>query len=71
MARSTYIYLVSWKEPGHPSHGQVMAGFTVKYEAEYWATDLSGHPLERMQLSRMRDGIGYPKDKEDIPWSTT
>ena len=71
MARSHYIYLVCWKEPGQPSHEKVMAGFTVKYEAQHWATNLSGHPLERLQLSRMRDGTCYPKAKEDIPWDTT
>ena len=67
MARSHYIYLVRWKEPGQSANDNVMAGFTVKYEAHQWAK-LCGHPLEKLRFSRMRDGLGYEKAPEDIPW---
>jgi len=66
----TYIYLVTYKEPGRPAHGKVLAGFTVKYEANQWA-ELAPHPLEKMQLTRMRDGLTYHKAQEDIPWDVT
>jgi hypothetical protein len=67
MARSQYIYLIRYKEHGAPCDRQVLAGFTVKHEAHTW-TQRCGHPIERLQLTRMRDGLCYDKDEEDIPW---
>lgn len=67
MARSQYIYLIKYNYPGRPSHGKILAGFTVKYEAHEWVK-LSGYSVNRLQLSRMRDGIAYLKDIIDIPW---
>lgn len=70
MARSDYIYLIRYKDPGTPSDRQVLSGFTVKREAHAW-TQCCGHPLTRLQLTRMRDGIGYDKEEHDIPWDLT
>lgn len=67
MARSQYIYLIKYENPGTLSHGKILAGFTVKYEAHEWAK-LAGYPINRMQLCRMRDGNVYLKDIVDIPW---
>ena len=36
MARSDYIYLIRYKDPGTPSDRQVLGGFTVKHEAHTW-----------------------------------
>jgi hypothetical protein len=65
--RSTYIYLIRYKDPGTPSDRRVLGGFTVKREAHTW-TKTCGHPIDRLQLTRMRDGIRYDKDEQDIPW---
>jgi hypothetical protein len=62
-ARSQYIYLIRYK-----ACRTVLGGFTVKHEAHTWAQNTSGHPIAHLQLTRMRDGIGYMKDEEDIPW---
>ncbi len=67
MARSHYIYLIRWDEPGHPSHKQLLAAFTVKHEANQWAK-MTPHPFERMKLKRMRDGMTYDKSETTIPW---
>ena len=61
MARSQYIYLVRYKET-------LLAAFTVKHEAVSWARFRSGHPLETLQLSSMRDGIYGDKTEKPIPW---
>ena len=63
MARSQYIYLIRYK-----ACRTVLGGFTVKHEAHAWAKRTSGHPIEYLQLTQMRDGIGYDKDEKDIAW---
>lgn len=68
MARSQYIYLLRYLLPGSPSDKEVLATFTVKYEAKQWAK-LCQHPLTHLRLSRMRDGLTYHKAEEIIPWT--
>ena len=60
--RSTYIYLIRYK-----ACRTVLGGFTVKHEARTWAKTC-GHPLDHLQLTRMRDGISYDIDEQDLPW---
>ncbi len=67
MARSQYIYLIRYLAPGHPSHLEFLAAFTVKHEAIEWAL-LCPHRLPHLQLSRTRDGMTYHKAEEIIPW---
>lgn len=72
MARSVYIYLVRYKLklPGNKTNacGTLLGAFTVKHEAVTWATFKSGHPLEHMSLSAMRDGAYADKTERIIPW---
>ena len=62
MARSQYIYFVRYRQCN-----TLLGAFTVKREARIWATDYSGHPLESMKLSSMRDGV-MDKIEQDIDW---
>jgi hypothetical protein len=64
MARSAYIYLVRIKETD-----ALLGCFTVKHEARTWADRWCGptYPLERLQLSSMRDGFDDKKETV-IPW---
>jgi hypothetical protein len=48
--------------------GQLLASFTVKYEAQQWAVKESKQPLEHLHLSRMRDGLYCDKTETRIPW---
>lgn len=68
MARASQIYLLRYSLPGSPSDRELLAGFTVKYEAKQWAK-LCPHPLTHLRLSRMRDGLTYHKAEEVIPWT--
>jgi hypothetical protein len=65
MARSQYIYFVRIK-----ATGDLLGAFTVKHEARTWAKNWCGpiYPLERLQLSSMRDGIGCDKTETPIAW---
>jgi hypothetical protein len=63
MARSQYIYFVRSKQCG-----TLLGAFTVKHEAHAWAKDHSGHPLETLQLSSMRDGVNGDKTENKIDW---
>ena len=65
MARSSYIYLIRLK-----GCGDVVGAFTVKKEANTWAVEKSGYPLESMSLSSMRDGIHANKTEKPLPWET-
>jgi hypothetical protein len=65
MPRSHYIYLVRYN-----ACGTVLGAFTVKREAEEWALRESGHPLEHMQLSSMKDGVWADKTEKPIPWTS-
>ena len=56
MPRSHYIYLVRYN-----ACGTVLGAFTVKREAVEWATRESGHPLEHLQLSSIKDGVWADK----------
>ena len=66
MPRSHYIYLVRYN-----ACGTVLGAFTVKREAVEWATRESGHPLEHLQLSSIKDGVWADKTEKPIPWETT
>ena len=66
MPRSHYIYLVR-----HKACSTVLAAFTVKHEAQEWALRESGHPLEHLQLSSIKDGVWADKTEKPIPWETT
>jgi len=66
MPRSHYIYLVRYN-----ACGTVLGAFTVKREAHEWALRESGHPLEHMQLSSIKDGVWADKTEKPIPWETT
>ena len=66
MPRSHYIYLVRYN-----ACGTVLGAFTVKREAHEWALRESGHPLEHMQLSSIKDGVWADKTEKLIPWETT
>lgn len=64
MARSKYIYLVRLK-----ATDEVLASFTVKHEADRWAVRYSGHLLDDLQLSHIRDGLHDNKTEEVIPFT--
>lgn len=65
MARSTYIYLIF-----HVPTNDMLAAFTVKYEANDWATD-SRWPITQLQLYRTRDGERHKHANAltAIPWT--
>ena len=66
MPRSHYIYLVRYN-----ACGTVLGAFTVKHEAQEWALRESGHPLEHLQLSSIKDGVWADKSEKRIPWETS
>lgn len=65
MARSCYVYLVRIKETT-----ALLGCFTVKHEANTWARKWCGelYPLDRLQLTSMRDGIHGDKTELIVPW---
>ncbi len=67
MARSHYIYLVRFK-----ATKALIGAFTVKQEAITWAKRWCGDiwPLEKLQLSSMRDGLlENVKEEKVLPWN--
>jgi hypothetical protein len=65
MARAMYVYLVRDK-----SDGTRLGCFTVKWEAQTWATARSGRTLDDLQLWRAKDGLYGDKAEVKAEWDT-